>query len=85
MVIKYLAKKKLVINKRFMMNKRIVYRELHQRIKAVIVHNKLKTHPEDNTCLGCTLLDDRGLSITNYFDALLEGHCIIRFVNKVKK
>ena len=60
-----------------------------QRVKALIVQKKIRTHQsvtnqtvEGNSCLECMLLGERGLSMTNYFDALFERHCVLRFVEQ---
>ena len=85
------CKNKILIHKRFKKDKRTVFKDMPQRVKALIVQKKIRTHQsvtnqtvEGNSCLECTLLGERGLPMTNYFDALFERHCVLRFVSRSK-
>ena len=78
------------IHRHYTLDKRIVYKELPQKFKALIVQKIQNTSVtnqtvEANTCIECTLLGDRGLSMTNYCDTLFERHCVLRFVSKSKR
>ena len=70
-------------------DKRILYSELPRKMKALIVHKKYAIHknlayckPEDNTCIECTLLGDRGLVIDNYDKALFQRACVSKYIDK---
>ena len=80
-------KNKVVCHKRKRSDKRKIYDEFPQKIKALIVYKKYTVHQnvahciaEENTCLECTLLGDKGMVINNYEKALFHRQCVTRYL-----
>ena len=55
--------------------------------KALIIHYKYTIHnnvaycfPEENTCIECTLIGDRGLAIPNYVKGLFSCDAVNKYV-----
>ena len=74
-------------HKRTKKDKRLVYNEFPRVIRALIIHKKYTIHnnvaysyPEENTCLECTLIGDRGLAIPNYVKGLFSRDAVNKYV-----
>ena len=79
----------VMCHKRGRDDKRHVLKEFPKQMKALVLHKKCTINnnvaycsPQDNTCIECTLLGDRGLPIAGYEKALFDNTCVKRYITK---
>ena len=79
----------IICRKRSKNDERIIHNEFPTKTKALIIHfkwtifqNVAYCSPQENTCLECTLLGEKGLPIEYYDKALFHRHCVKKYINK---